>query len=103
MSGREAHLTYNIQQPQRKDQIQQCVPSQKDVIDDGTWYAFSKMDFLFDCQTANVPEDLFIYDDDKDAASEMASLSWTVRTELDNSSVHTPDSTCAFCLSTPAA
>jgi hypothetical protein len=44
----------------------------------------------FDCQTAIVPEDLFAYEDDPDAASE------TVATESDGSSVHTPDSTCAF-------
>ena len=51
----------------------------------------------FDCQTAIVPEDLFAYDDDPDAASE------TVATESDGSSVHTPDSTCAFRRGTPAA
>ncbi|KAI0251539.1 hypothetical protein BJV78DRAFT_1313445 [Lactifluus subvellereus] len=51
-------------------------------------------DFSFDCQTATVPEDLFAYDDD--ATSETASLSRTVGTESDGSSVHTPDSTCAF-------
>jgi len=60
-------------------------------------------DFSFDCQTANVPEDLFAYDDDVDAASETASLSRTVQTESDESSVHTPDSTCAFRRGTPAA
>ena len=49
----------------------------------------------FDCQTAIVPEDLFAYDDDPDAASE------TVATESDGSSVHTPDSTCAFRRGTP--
>lgn len=51
----------------------------------------------FDCQTAMVPEDLFAYDDDPDAASE------TVATESDGSSVHTPDSTCAFRRGTPMA
>ena len=51
----------------------------------------------FDCQTAIVPEDLFAYDDDPDAASE------TVATESDGSSIHTPDSTCAFRRGTPAA
>ena len=51
----------------------------------------------FDCQTAIVPEDLFAYDDDPDAASE------TVATESDGSSVHTPDSTCAFRRGIPAA
>ncbi|KAH9026610.1 hypothetical protein EDB85DRAFT_165585 [Lactarius pseudohatsudake] len=51
----------------------------------------------FDCQTAIVPEDLFAYDDDPDAASE------TVATESDGSSVHTPDSTCAFRRGMPAA
>jgi len=51
----------------------------------------------FDCQTAIVPEDLFAYDDDPDAASE------TVATESDGSSVHTPDSTCAFRRGTPVA
>lgn len=51
----------------------------------------------FDCQTATVPEDLFAYDDEPDAASE------TVATESDGSSVHTPDSTCAFRRGTPAA
>lgn len=60
-------------------------------------------DISFDCQTATVPEDLFAYDDDVDAASETASLSRTVVTESDGSSVHTPDSTCAFRHSTPAA
>ena len=59
-------------------------------------------DFSFDCQTATVPEDLFAYDDDIDVASETASLSRTVRTESDDSSVHTPDSTCAFPRGTPA-
>jgi hypothetical protein len=58
-------------------------------------------EFSFDCQTATVPEDLFAYDDD--AASETASLSRTVGTESDSSSVHTPDSTCAFRRGTPAA
>jgi hypothetical protein len=58
-------------------------------------------DFSFDCQTATVPEDLFAYEDD--AASETASLSRTVCTESDSSSVHTPDSTCAFRHGTPAA
>jgi hypothetical protein len=58
-------------------------------------------DFSFDCQTATVPEDLFAYDDD--VASETASLSRTVGTESDSSSVHTPDSTCAFRRGTPAA
>jgi hypothetical protein len=53
-------------------------------------------DISFDCQTATVPEDLFAYDDDVDAASETASLSRTVVTESDGSSVHTPDSTCTF-------
>ena len=57
----------------------------------------------FDCQTATVPEDLFAYDDDVDAASETASLSRTVGTESDGSSVHTPDSTCAFRRGVPAA
>ncbi|KAF8260160.1 hypothetical protein EI94DRAFT_927545 [Lactarius quietus] len=51
----------------------------------------------FDCQTAIVPEDLFAYDDYPDAASE------TVATESDGSSVHTPDSTCAFRRGTPVA
>ena len=51
----------------------------------------------FDCQTAIVPEDLFAYDDDPDTASV------TVATESDGSSVHTPDSTCAFRRGTPAA
>jgi hypothetical protein len=60
-------------------------------------------DISFDCQTATVPEDLFAYDDDMDAASETASLSRTVGTESDGSSVHTPDSTCAFRHGTPAA
>lgn len=60
-------------------------------------------DFSFDCQTASVSEDLFAYDDDVDAASETASLSCTVGTESDGSSVHTPDSTCAFRRGTPAA
>ncbi len=59
-------------------------------------------DISFDCQTATMPEDLFAYDDDVDA-SETASLSRTVRTESDGSSVHTPDSTCAFRHGTPAA
>jgi hypothetical protein len=58
-------------------------------------------DFSFDCQTATVPEDLFAYEDD--AASETASLSRTVGTESDSSSVHTPDSTCAFRHGTSAA
>jgi hypothetical protein len=57
---------------------------------------------LFDCQTAAVPEDLFAYDDDVDAASESVSLSRTVGTESDGSSVHTPDSTCAFRHGIPA-
>jgi hypothetical protein len=60
-------------------------------------------DISFDCQTASVPEDLFAYDDDMDAASETTSLSRTVGTESDGSSVHTPDSTCAFRHGTPAA
>jgi hypothetical protein len=60
-------------------------------------------DFSFDCQTATVPEDLFAYDDDVDAASETASLSRTVGTESDGSSVHTPDSTCAFRRGIPPA
>jgi len=60
-------------------------------------------DISFDCQTATVPEDLFAYEDDVDAASETASLSRTVGTESDCSSVHTPDSTCTFRLGTPAA
>jgi hypothetical protein len=60
-------------------------------------------DISFDCQTASVPEDLFAYDDDVDAASETASLSRTVGTESDGSSVHTPDSTCAFRHGTAAA
>ncbi|KAI0293618.1 hypothetical protein B0F90DRAFT_1821972 [Multifurca ochricompacta] len=60
-------------------------------------------DFSFDCQTATVPEDLFAYDDDADATSETASLSRTFGTESDGSSVHTPDSTCAFRRGTPAA
>ncbi|KAI0301466.1 hypothetical protein BC826DRAFT_989815 [Russula brevipes] len=60
-------------------------------------------DFSFDCQTAAVPEDLFAYDDDADVASETASLSRTVGTESDASSVHTPDSTCAFRRSSPPA
>jgi len=51
----------------------------------------------FDCQTAIVPEDLFAYDDYPDTASV------TVATESDGSSVHTPDSTCAFRRGTPAA
>ena len=59
-------------------------------------------DISFDCQTATVPEDLFAYDDDADAASETVSLSRTIGTESDGSSVHTPDSTCAFRHSTPA-
>jgi hypothetical protein len=59
-------------------------------------------DFSFDCQTATVPDDLFAYDDDVDASSETASLSRTVGTESDGSSVHTPDSTCAFRRGTPA-
>jgi hypothetical protein len=58
-------------------------------------------DFLFDCQMATVPEDLFAYEDD--AASETASLSRTVCTKSDSSSVHTPDSTCAFLHGTPVA
>jgi hypothetical protein len=59
-------------------------------------------DFSFDCQTATVPDDLFAYDDDVDATSETVSLSRTVGTESDGSSVHTPDSTCAFRRGTPA-
>ena len=59
-------------------------------------------DISFDCQTATVPEDLFAYDDDMDAASETTSLSRTVGTESDGSSVHTPDSTCAFRHGIPA-
>ena len=51
----------------------------------------------FDCQTAIVPEDLFAYDDDPDTASV------TVATESDGSSVHTPDSTCAFRRGSPIA
>jgi len=58
-------------------------------------------EFSFDCQTATVPEDLFAYEDDVDVASETASLSRTVGTESDGSSVHTPDSTCAFRRGTP--
>jgi hypothetical protein len=60
-------------------------------------------DISFDCQTATVPEDLFAYDDDMDAASETASLSRTFGTESDGSSVHTPDSTCAFRHGIPTA
>lgn len=60
-------------------------------------------DISFDCQTAAVPEDLFAYDDDMDAASETASLSRTFGTESDGSSVHTPDSTCAFRHGIPTA
>ena len=60
-------------------------------------------DCSFDCQTAAVSEDLFAYDDDMDATSETVSLSRTVGTESDGSSVHTPDSTCAFRRGTPAA
>jgi hypothetical protein len=59
-------------------------------------------DISFDCQTATVPEDLFAYDDDVDTASETESLSRTVVTESDGSSVHTPDSTCTFRHGTPA-
>jgi hypothetical protein len=59
-------------------------------------------DISFDCQTATVPEDLFAYDDDVDTASETASLSRTVGTESDGSSVHTPDTTCLFRYDTPA-
>jgi hypothetical protein len=59
-------------------------------------------DISFDCQTATVPEDLFAYDDDVDTASETASLSRTVGTESDGSSVHTPDATCLFRYDTPA-
>jgi hypothetical protein len=60
-------------------------------------------DISFDCQTATVPEDLFAYDDDVDVASETASLSRTIGTESDGSSVHTPDSTCTFRHGTSAA
>lgn len=60
-------------------------------------------DISFDCQTATVPEDLFAYDDDMDIVSETASLSRTVVTESDGSSVHTPDSTCAFRNGNPVA
>ena len=60
-------------------------------------------DISFDCQTATVPEDLFAYDDDMDVVSETASLSRTIGTESDDSSVHTPDSTCTFRHGIPAA
>jgi hypothetical protein len=65
--------------------------------------SLSLPDCSFDCQTAVVPEDLFAYDDDVDAASETVSLSRTVGSESDGSSVHTPDSTCAFRRGIPAA
>jgi hypothetical protein len=63
--------------------------------------SLSLPNFSFDCQTATASEDLFAYDDD--APSETASLSRTIGTESDGSSVHTPDSTCAFRRGTPAA
>jgi len=73
------------------------------LMESSTSISTSLPDFSFDCQTATVPDDLFAYDDDVDAASETASLSRTVGTESDGSSVHTPDSTCAFRRGTPAA
>ena len=43
-----------------------------------------------------MPEDLFAYNDDADVASETMSLSRTIGTESDGSSMHMPDSTCTF-------
>jgi hypothetical protein len=58
-------------------------------------------DISFDWQTATMPEDLFVYDDDVDA-SETVSLSRTVRTESDGSPMQTPGSTCGSLLMTLA-